>query len=103
LLENEFLNSQVASIYMRTMKEKIPVFVESLNGHDTKEIEKEKVKDEVQKQLESGKWVSIEKKDGSSEILTEKDLPKVVSEDEEWIKKFEGVKSITATNKVKGG
>jgi len=89
---------------MDNEKIKIPMLVESKDGHDALEVPKDEVAKKVQGQLEDGKWVSVEKTDGSSEILTEKDLPEPTkSEDEGWAEKFENVKSITATGKVKGG
>lgn len=78
------------------------MLVESKDGHDTFELSKDEAKEETQKQLKEGKWVTVEKKDGGSELLTEKDLPEPkASEDEDWAKKFENVRSITATGKVK--
>ena len=48
----------------------IPFLKESENGHDTVEIPEEKLGEEINKELQAGKWVTVEKKDGSSEILT---------------------------------
>jgi hypothetical protein len=92
---------------MRTIK----MFVESPNGHDTIEVPENKVQEEVEKQLKDDKWVTIENEQGT-ELLTEKDIPatKTINEtgvektdEEKWAEKFENVKSVTATNKVKGG
>jgi hypothetical protein len=95
----------------------IPLYVESPNGHDTIEVEGNDLQEEIEEQLEDDKWVTLEKEDGSTEILTEEDIPKgkskntestppatyVKSEEEEWAEKFEKVKSATATHKAKGG
>ncbi len=54
----------------------IPFYIESKNGHDTLNVPDKDLQNETEKQLKDGKWVTLEKKDGSTEILTEKDLPK---------------------------
>ena len=84
---------------------KIPLYIESKNGHDTVEVEKNELMEEVESQLQDDKWVTTEKTDGSSEILTQQDIPsdKEKQEMEEWADKFENVISATATNKAKGG
>lgn len=54
----------------------IPFYIESENGHDTEEVKKEEVKQEIEKHLENGKWVTIEKSNGTNEVLTNKeDIP----------------------------
>lgn len=60
--------------------ETVPVYVESVNGHDTLDVPKEKLKEEVETQLVNGKWVTLEHGDGSSELLTKKDIPIVLDE-----------------------
>ncbi len=40
------------------------------------DIPKEKIQKAVETQLNDNKWVCIEKKDGSTELLTKKDIPK---------------------------
>ena len=79
--------------------ERIPMFVESPRGddkmgtnantgslisdHEASEkgvpfevgVPKEKIQEAVEKQLKDEKWVVIEKKDGSSELLTKGDIP----------------------------
>lgn len=80
---------------------KIPMYVESKNGHDTFEIPEDEVQDEVEDELEQDKWVTLENEDGSTEILTQKDIPQ--APEHEWAEKFRCVKSVTATNKAKGG
>lgn len=109
---------------------KIPFLVESKNGHDEFEVPESKVQEEVSKQLKDDKWVTLEKKDGSSEILTKKDLPQENKPDwkntfgvdnsnnvkvtslpksplpqkaKDFAKSFEHVKSVTSTMKAKGG
>lgn len=110
---------------------KIPMLVESDNGHDTFHVPENKLQGEVEKQLNNDRWVTLEKKDGSSEILTKKDIPENEAPKEDWkntfgkdkpsntpvttipnkpishtktfAKKFEKVKSATSTMKAKGG
>lgn len=90
----------------------IQMLVESPNGHDTIAVPENEVQEAVEKELKDGKWVTIEKKDGNTELLTEQDIPtqKTISEaeveksdEEAWAEKFESVESVTATNKAKGG
>jgi hypothetical protein len=90
----------------------IQMLVESPNGHDTIAVPENEVQEAVEKELKDGKWVTIEKKDGNTELLAEQDIPtqKTISEaeveksdEEAWAEKFENVESVTATNKAKGG
>jgi len=137
----------------------IQFHIESENGHDTLEVPLDKLPEEVNKQLVDGKWVTVEKKDGSTEIITkpidtkkandalkaleddddeeevggdtnanapEKKEEKIESkaqvsetnwkdtfaatkkedvttEGKDWKNTFDGAKSATATNKMKGG
>jgi len=91
----------------------VPIYVESPKGHDTLNVPEDKVQEEVEKQLKDGKWVTTESEDGSTEILTERDMPKSTkkvvsataekSDEQEWADKFETLKSATATSKAKGG
>lgn|GEM_PF-900145 len=86
--------------------ERIPMFVESPRGddrmgtnastgslisdHEAREkgvpfeagVPKEKIQEAVEKQLKDEKWVVIEKKDGSSDLLTKKDIPQLEKEGE---------------------
>lgn len=111
-------------------------FVESENGHDEFDVDKESVQGRVEAELTSNKWVTLEHNDGSTELLSKKDLPNEVEEDEdeddeedeelvslfkdtsksaskktstpstprdEWVNKFEDVKTATVTHKTKGG
>ncbi|WAM22666.1 MAG: hypothetical protein OI715_00805 (plasmid) [Candidatus Methanoperedens sp.] len=84
---------------MKDNIERIPMFVESQRGddrigtgqdgnlisdHEASEkgapfepgVPKEKISEAVEAQLKDDKWVVLEKKDGSSELLTKGDLPK---------------------------
>lgn len=91
----------------------VPIYVESPKGHDTLNVPEDKVQEEVEKQLKDGKWVTTESEGGSTEILTEGDMPKSTkkvvsataekSDEQEWADKFEKLKSATATSKAKGG
>jgi len=84
---------------------KIPFLIESKGGHETQNVDKKDVPEKVKEQLKDGKWVSVEKEDGKVEMLTKKDLPKDDNplSNLEWVEKFENVKSIATTNKIKGG
>ena len=102
------------------------LYIESENGHDTVNVPKGKEQEAVEGQLKDGKWVTLEKKSGKTEILTEKDIPDEDKElmdmakwkdkgskpspspapkssSPEWTSKFASVKSATATHKAKGG
>jgi hypothetical protein len=84
---------------MKANTERIPMFVESPRGddkigtgpegnlisdHEANEkgtpfepgVPKDKIPEAVEAQLKDDKWVVIEKKDGSSELLTKGDIPK---------------------------
>jgi hypothetical protein len=107
---------------------KIPVLIESKNGHDEKLVPQSKLQEEVTNQVKDGKWATLEKTDGSTEVVTEDDLddedkelqaaanwgslkkdkgstPKPVksSTTKSIAKKFEKVQSVTCTSKAKGG
>ena len=96
--------------------------IESERGHDEKDVPAEKVAEEINQQLKDGKWVTVEKKDGSTDLLTSAtptEAPKVETKaekkDEDWKDVLGGgkkddkpletkdIKSVTATSKVKGG
>ena len=88
----------------------IPIYIESRNGHDTLNVPEDEVQNEVEKQLKDDKWVTLEKENGNTEILTERDIHKTITDDitdktinEEWAEKFKDVKSATITGKAKGG
>lgn len=61
----------------------IPVYVQSASGHDTFNVTQARLGEVVKEQLEDDKWVTTEKADGSTEILTKADLPTEDSEDSE--------------------
>jgi hypothetical protein len=64
---------------------------EMINDHDAEQkavpfqsgVPKEQVQQVVETQLKDNKWVCLEKQDGSTELLTKKDIPVVEAEDEE--------------------
>jgi hypothetical protein len=86
--------------------ERIPMFVESPRGddkigtdantgslisdHEASEkgvpfeagVPKEKIQEAVETELRGDKWVVIERKDGSSDLLTKKDIPQPEKEEE---------------------
>jgi len=72
--------------------------IESENGHEEQEVKKQEAEEKIKQELKNGKWITLEKKDGKSELLTDKDLDTI-----EWTNTLENVKSITATKKIKGG
>lgn len=80
----------------------VKVMVEDNTGHSEKEVPEKDIQAEVEKELQDNKWVTTEKEDGSTEILTKADIP-ATDEDKAWAEKFENVTSVTATNKVRGG
>jgi len=102
------------------MKE-IPMYIESENGHDTINVSSEQASTEVQNHLNNDKWVTLENKDGSSELLTKQDIPNkdwqntfkkdagsnlntsVSRSKTTFHKKIERAKSITVNNKARGG
>jgi hypothetical protein len=80
---------------------KIPMYVESKNGHDTLDVPDDELQEEVEEQLNEDKWATLEHNNGTTDILTQSDVPK--SQEQEWADKFKCVKSVTVTNKAKGG
>jgi len=48
----------------------VPFYIESENGHDTVEVPEDQVKEEVNNQIRDGKWVTVEKNDGSTKLHT---------------------------------
>ena len=102
--------------------ETVPFYVESEAGHDTVDVPKEKVAEEVNKQLIKGdSWVTLAKKDGTTKLMTQpqpldKEQQKTNSSEpskgDDWKKSFsqpgegndfEGVESATVTKKMRGG
>ncbi len=88
------------------INQRIPMFVESQRGDDRigtdpggnlisdhaanetgvpfqPGVPQERVQEAVEAQLKDEKWVVLEKKDGSSELLTKKDIPEPEKEKEE--------------------
>ncbi|MFH2106502.1 MAG: hypothetical protein ABII22_04525 [Candidatus Micrarchaeota archaeon] len=68
--------------------EKIKLYIESKNGHDEIDVPKGQLQGEVEKQLNDNKWVTLENKDGTTEILTKKDLPQEEKK-EDWKSTFQ--------------
>jgi hypothetical protein len=58
-----------------TSEKQIKVFVQSASGHDTIDTTQASLGDVVADQLKDDKWVTLEKADGSTEIMTKADLP----------------------------
>ena len=115
------------------MGREIRMYIESENGHDTKLVPEEKIGEEIQKELRDGKWVTVEKTDGTTDLLTgatPTEAPKVTpapveekkkkdakdDKSDEWkdilgggAKKDEkpletkNISSVTSTSKMKGG
>jgi hypothetical protein len=77
------------------MEKLIPFLTESMNGHDTEQVPESQVPAKVEEQIGKGNWPTIEKKDGTTEVVTEKK--------ENWGDTFKDVKSVTSTSKMKGG
>jgi len=63
----------------------VPFLIESNNGHDEKQVSLGDIQSEVEEQLKQDKWVTIEKKDGSSELLTKQDIPAEDEDDDEEV------------------
>ncbi len=76
------------------------MYIESPNGHDTEDVPENEVQEQAENQLKDDKWVTVEKKDGETKILTEDDMD---SDEQKWAQNFENIKSVTATQKAKGG
>ena len=97
----------------------IPFLIESDNGHDEKLVPEDKLAEEINKELQANKMVVVEKKDGTSEMLTSAAPPKTEEADEKEEEDAPGqtslfgkkapdvkpteVKSVTSTSKMKGG
>lgn len=59
------------------------LYIESSNGHDTIDVPKGEEQKAIEEQLKDGKWVTTEKSNGDTEILTESDIPEEEEEDDE--------------------
>ena len=107
------------------MKE-IEMLIESNEGHTTKIIPKDKVPEEVSKELKEDKWATVKKTDGTTDVLTKADAPaeddwktsfaKPKANDvdtpgksipdsvvDEFKNKFDNVESVMVTKKARGG
>lgn len=76
----------------------IPVLIESENGHDEKLVPESNLQEEVTQQVKDGKWATLEKEDGSTEVITEDDLD---DEDKELAAAWGGLKGDSGTAKPK--
>ena len=94
----------------------IKFLIADKTGHSTLNVPENKVQEEVEKQLTDDKWVTTEKENGDTEILTKDDMPKSAtqkkvldtskvskSQDQEWADKFKNIKTATSTGKNGGG
>lgn len=80
-------------------------YIESKNGHDSIDVPQDQAQAKTEELLKDDKLVTLEQEDGSTELLTESDIPSDEDKKEakEWADKFEQTKSATATNKTGGG
>ena len=86
---------------MKTIK----LNIENITGHDIVDVPQDKIQEKVEEQIVSNdRNVTIEKKNGDTEILTQSDIPtdEERQEQEKWAEKFEDVESATAHIKTKG-
>jgi len=81
---------------------KVQFLIEDNTGHSTIDVPENKVQEEVEKQLDQDKWVTTEKENGETEILTKEDMT-LTDDEKEWAEKFDNVKTATITSKAKGG
>ena len=65
------------------------------HGHETIDLEPTEVKEAVEKELDNDRWVAVEKKDGSSEVLTKEDTKEPSWKDMFGKPKTTAVKSTT--------
>ena len=52
------------------------MYIESKNGHDEIQVPENQIPQKVEEQLQQDKWVTVEKQDGTTELLTKSDIPK---------------------------
>ncbi len=81
----------------------IPVWIESDNGHDELNVPEEKLEQEVEKQVKEGNWATVEKTDGSSTILTQKDVKDETggsSKSKDWTSLFAPMRSSEGSPKL---
>lgn len=57
------------------MVDTVRVLIQSDMGHNELNVPKEELPKVVETQLHNGRWVTLERKDGSTEILTNADTP----------------------------
>lgn len=95
----------------------IKIHIESHNGHDTIDAQNtNQAIQEVAKQVRLDKWATIESQNGTTELITKKDVPTTIetldlnqptekfsSEEVEFINKFKNIKSAIVSSKAKGG
>lgn len=91
----------------------IPFYIQSLNGHDTEQVPEDKAAERIKEELNKGKWVTLEKKDGSTDMLTSPEEVKKEKQEQGWTTAFkpkdsapirvEDLKTVTSTTKMKGG
>ena len=55
----------------------IPLYVESKKGDDRTDVPQEQLQGKVEEQLNAGKNVTLEKKDGETELVTKQDIPSI--------------------------
>jgi len=77
------------------MERIIPLLIESANGHDEVAVPESKLPEKIEEQLGQGKMVVLEKKDNTTEIITD--------ENSNWKEQLKDVKSATSTSKLKEG
>lgn len=61
---------------------KVLLRIESENGHDDLLVPKDQLPEKVGEQLKDDKWVTLEKNDKTTEILTKSDLPEELSDED---------------------
>ena len=77
------------------MERIIPLLIESANGHDEVAVPESKLPEKIEEQLGQGKMVVLEKKDNTTEIITE--------ENSNWKEQLKDTESATSTSKLKEG
>jgi hypothetical protein len=77
------------------MERIIPLLIESANGHDEVAVPESKLPEKIEEQLGQGKMVILEKKDNTTEIITD--------ENSNWKEQLKDTESATSTSKLKEG
>jgi nucleosome binding factor SPN SPT16 subunit len=77
IIKESIRKERKINIWRRKMKKlkTVPFLIEDSNGHSTLNVPEDELKKEVETELVNGKWVTVTHKDGSSELLTKKDIP----------------------------